>query len=430
MSTRRNRGLNTWSVKNRMAESEETADPPLSQMEMGEAPSEEEEVTTDTGQPNTKKKQAKAKNPCLKCGKQVTRNSVRCRTCQLWVHVPCGNISKELFSILANPTKYGGVSWCCDCCQASAAVLESKMIALQNRFQEVEETVNKNSEVTHATARRVDNVERRQDQIEERLHKEREEYRRERNEEERERASRRKNVVFHGIGEAEDSMETAEERRQWDVLSCENICNALKVDVSSKDIKFCRRIGVRSAEPRPLVVGFRRESNKDDILDCAWQLKNTKFNNVNAVPDLTREQRKEEAELTREAERRNGDRTTEEVAKNVEWQVVGRKGEKRLVRGMARGRGGWATGANRTTVTPGMRASLLPASTTDRTRTEGGLRGRGGALYQMGRGTERGRGHEKGRSTAHGSQKRPRPSRRESDVMTEGEEEDEPAAKH
>jgi hypothetical protein len=52
-----------------------------------------------------------AKYPCLRCKKKVGRNSVRCKMCQLWVHVQCGGISKEVFNILANPTKYGlGVS--------------------------------------------------------------------------------------------------------------------------------------------------------------------------------------------------------------------------------------------------------------------------------------------------------------------------------
>jgi hypothetical protein len=56
-----------------------------------------------------------AKYPCLRCKKNVGRNSVRCKTCQLWVHVECGGISKEVFNILANPNKYGmGVSWNCD----------------------------------------------------------------------------------------------------------------------------------------------------------------------------------------------------------------------------------------------------------------------------------------------------------------------------
>jgi hypothetical protein len=77
-----------------------------------------------------------AKYPYIKCKKNVGKNSVKCKTCQLWIHAEYGGISKELFHILANPAKYGsGVSWNCDCCMASAARLEKRMNALENRFQ-------------------------------------------------------------------------------------------------------------------------------------------------------------------------------------------------------------------------------------------------------------------------------------------------------
>jgi hypothetical protein len=83
-----------------------------------------------------------AKHPCIRCKKNVGRNSVRCRTCQLWIHVECAGISKDLFNFLANPGKYGGcVSWCCDSCQASAARLESRMNALEGRVQEAENRI-------------------------------------------------------------------------------------------------------------------------------------------------------------------------------------------------------------------------------------------------------------------------------------------------
>jgi hypothetical protein len=58
------------------------------------------------------------------------------------------------------------------------------------------------------------------------------------------------------------------------------------------------------------------------------------------IPDLTQEQRKEEAEMNNEAERRNQALTQEDRAKNLQWMVVGARGEKRIVKGTARARGG------------------------------------------------------------------------------------------
>jgi hypothetical protein len=121
-------------------------------------------VFEDDGEPagDTASSQGRpAKHPCIRCKKNVGRNSVRCRTCLLWIHVECGGISKELFSILANPGKFGGnVSWCCDSCQASAARLENRMNALEGRVQEVENRVIRSEGVVQEATRRVDNVEK------------------------------------------------------------------------------------------------------------------------------------------------------------------------------------------------------------------------------------------------------------------------------
>ena len=57
--------------------------------------------------------QAKSgKYPCLKCQTNVAKGGVRCNTCYLRVHIKCQKISKELYSILKNPGRFGGsVTW-------------------------------------------------------------------------------------------------------------------------------------------------------------------------------------------------------------------------------------------------------------------------------------------------------------------------------
>jgi hypothetical protein len=111
--------------------------------------------------------------PVYAVKKNVGRNSMRCKTCQLWIHVDCGGISKEVFSILANPTKYGmNVSWNCDSCQASAARLEERMNALEGRFQEVENRVVRSEGIVQDTVKRMDEVETRQDKVEQAIEQE------------------------------------------------------------------------------------------------------------------------------------------------------------------------------------------------------------------------------------------------------------------
>ena len=50
------------------------------------------------------------------------------------------------------------------------------------------------------------------------------------------------------------------------------------------------------------------------------------------MPDLTKRQRDEEAELKKEAERRNRSLTEMDLSKNLHWVVVGARGERRLTK--------------------------------------------------------------------------------------------------
>jgi hypothetical protein len=339
-----------------------------------------------------------ARYPCIRCKKNVASSGVRCKTCQLWVHVACANISKELFSILANPGKYGAnVSWNCDSCVASAARLDERMNLLEGRFQEVESRVVRAESTCQETIKRVDNVEGRQEKLEQAMEQERERMRKERMEEMRERDIRKKNVVMHRVGEAGEEVKSLAERRNWDMKSCDNIFRALKLEMQSENvIKFCRRVGEKGAGPRPLIVGFRREAQKEDLLDRARDLRDTDFADVVIIPDLTHEQRKEEAELVKEAERRNSCLTQEEVTKNLEWSVVGARGERRLVRGVARGaaRGrpieGGTRGRGGHLLLPSVPRpdSWLPSA------VRGGAGTRGRAAGTRGRTTKRRRGYQ------------------------------------
>jgi hypothetical protein len=69
---------------------------------------------------------------------------------------------------------------------------------------------------------------------------------------------------------------------------------------------------------------------------------------------MTRKQQEEEAEIWKEMEEKNSNRTEEQVAKNLSWRIVGQKGERRLVLGPTRapvtqetgGRGGTRGGTS------------------------------------------------------------------------------------
>jgi hypothetical protein len=128
-----------------------------------------------------------------------------------------------------------------------------------------------------------------------------------------------------------------EERRAWDMRSCDNLFKALKLNLTSDNaVRFCRRVGEKGEGPRPLIVGFKREWQKEDVLERAKDLRNTQFSEVVIIPDLTKEQRKEEADMLAEVEKRNGELSREDRSKNLEWMVVGARGERRIVKGTVR----------------------------------------------------------------------------------------------
>ena len=265
----------------------------------------------------TKKRQPKEKppkNPCLRCRKDVTKDhkSVQCQTCQFWVHVECQGISDELFNFLLEGE---GVCWNCNSCLASSARLERTVIAFEARLKE-------NEMVTAKTVGEVKRVDedlaqlRREFEAEKVKNREaaknkddhyvaREEY--------RERESRKMNVILHRVKEPGDELRTTEERKQQDMAECTKIFTSLMMEEEARnDIKLCRRIGVRGQDPRPMVVVLRTEATWSKILEMAKNLKDTKFNNVGIVPDLTVQQRREEDQLFEEVTRRNEEELTAE----------------------------------------------------------------------------------------------------------------------
>jgi hypothetical protein len=220
----------------------------------------------------------------------------------------------------------------------------------------------------------------------------------------REREARRLNVVFHGVGEKEsEEGDTGKDRAAWDRKSCENIFQALDLDITEDSVKFCRRLGEKGDEPRPLLAGFYTEMERSKLLRKAKDLEKTVFSNVNVGPDLTKKQRDEEKEMWNEAESRNGKLTDADRSKNLQWLVVGARGEKRLIKttpreqtggdreargGACKNRGGTLRGrVNKPTASRGATSrgsGLLRGRGVNRGRPSGAVRGTGANLTPVG----------------------------------------------
>ena len=90
---------------------------------------------------------------------------------------------------------------------------------------------------------------------------------------------------------------------------------------------------------------------------------------------MTKSQRRGEPKLREEADRRNGELTVEDRDKNLKWLVLGKRGEKRLIKGVEReGQGGRQEregGSTNWNPQISVSSGRLPERTEDRTdRTE------------------------------------------------------------
>ena len=199
------------------------------------------EAANVTNDQSKKKAPKNPKFPCLRCKRAVTKEhkSVQCQTCRLWVHTECEEMSEELFNILANPERFGGVCWNCDCCLVSIARLERHVVDVEKRVKEVE-TMATN---TAGELKKVDEVVA---QLRKEFDLERERTRAEENkreerfitgEELREREARKCNIIMHRVKEPAQIYWTAEERRRQDMEECGKVRAAIGIE-SNQDISF------------------------------------------------------------------------------------------------------------------------------------------------------------------------------------------------
>jgi hypothetical protein len=86
-----------------------------------------------------------------------------------------------------------------------------------------------------------------------------------------------------------------------------------------------------------MVVVMNQEASRTAILAATGRLRSTNYSDISIVPDLTQQQRQEEAGLTAEAERKNRDELTEDdQQKNLTWQVVGQHGARKIIKARTR----------------------------------------------------------------------------------------------
>jgi hypothetical protein len=295
---------------------------------------------------------------CLGCGRQCTSQqfSVQCTLCSLWSHKDCGGISEAYFKALEMQMREMGTAfWACRSCLSFATKVNTQLKEMDRRIEDVSvktDTISKRveeqkteiGEVKGDVKKMEERMEEMEKRIEGRVY-----------EEIREREIRRLNLVLHRVTEPSQRIRDGRERMEADKKECEKIFKSMKARTTSEDIKFCRRIGERGEEPRPLLIGLKSEDEKRYLMEKARDLQKTEYKDVSIGPDMTHKQRQEEKNMREEVDKKNREEITEDdVAKNLEWMLVGPRGERRIIKGVnrgeqvtGRGRGRPATGGAR-----------------------------------------------------------------------------------
>ena len=265
---------------------------------------------------------------CLGCGQKFKQKdaSVKCTVCGLWSHKTCSGLTAEHFKCIAEQFKSTGRAyWACRACNSYAE-------GMNHRLREVEEQSREAIRIGQENEKELkklrEDMEKGKDKTDQQIEKSEATVLAELDD----REARKKNIVVYGIEEA--SMVEGRQRLEHDKKELDKIFTAIDVNVSAdEDVEFCRRVGEKGPQARPLVAGFFTEWSKSIVLKNSKHLANSNLENISIVPDLTQQQRKAERSLQTEADRRNQEElTNEDVSKNLEWRVVGKRGQKRLVK--------------------------------------------------------------------------------------------------
>ena len=282
--------------------------------------------------------------PCLKCNQHVKRNdpAVLCNMCELWVHKDCAKIEDALFDHLVKQQKHEGrVYWACVACNKFASKFYSGLRKIEERVSTVEATLVDHQSAIDAVNEKVKVLEQKCIKANDDIAKVESGVQENASEsvfnEMRERETRCCNVIIHGLKEPDLTINDKDTRITEDMQIIQNLCNEIEVVLQAEDdVKFARRLGVKPSnedDPRPLLMSLKSSDVRNKVLSNAKKLanKSAEWKKVSIAADLTKRQREEEKNMREDAKNRNAKRTTNEE-KNWEWKVVGRRGDRRLVK--------------------------------------------------------------------------------------------------
>lgn len=312
--------------------------------------------TAGAGASGTAKKRGEKSmcSMCSGCKKVVAEDTraVQCDRClssDAWRCAECLNLTEEAYDILLESGKC--LQWFCDGC---LKVVMSPEVPMSDCGSKLDKMIRLLEQLVEKTASLEQKLNEKADQksvceLESRIVKLEvagtskeakattvqavEEVFRKQCEEDSDISSRRCNIIVYRCQEEEE--ETVEERKQKDRSFVMELCNKeLGVDVNDHDIGKMYRLGKKTQDgkSRPLLVGFKIESKKLEIMNNLTRLKEAdqRFRTVGIAHDLSPRQR-EEVRKALEAARRQQEESGQ-PAGNQKFRVVGQGSKLRVVK--------------------------------------------------------------------------------------------------
>ena len=285
----------------------------------------------------------KANYPCIRCKRHVpkTGKAIQCYLCDLWVHAGTDGCEPELDDntykvMLAQKEQGGSLCWTCMSCRKSAAKVDKRIKDMERRLDSIEERVTAGDGRVAGVEKEVAELKNRVESLGSNTGQVQENAAAAVFSEMNERENRRDNIVVHELSEPADIVTDGAERATVDLEKFQELLDLIEVDVRvDQAVRFCKRLGEKKPEkPRPLLLGFKDPVAKERVLANTRKLAQAEepWAAVSVVQDLTRLQREEDLKLRKEAEKKNGEMDDDEK-KNWIWKVVGKRGQRRLVRG-------------------------------------------------------------------------------------------------
>ena len=286
------------------------------------------------------------KFPCLFCHKSTgtsnkssagSRGALQCGICDLWAHYECTGLAQttlEAYEVLIGSGDCDKPFKCSSCKAALNkfnADLNAMKIWMNNIETKQKETLQKvqTLEANQVSAdSRIEKLESRIEEVAANGSSSKDFW-----DELKERERREVNLIIHNVNESSSLDKRECEAR--DLSGLQKLFNLLQIQIDvAQAVKFTRREGEKLGNnPRPLKVVLRRKEDRDLVLSNSHKLNKCaqeEWRKVSVVSDLTRNQRKEESDLRKQASAKNLIRSREEKEKGEAWKVVGKRGNKRL----------------------------------------------------------------------------------------------------